>query len=100
MSIKKAKAIVTLEEFRLTESEIFRISSKYGVKTADELDMLIADGKLTENKVGEDVFLLDHLISEKERLERSLKKLSIKRSQVWESLQDLLGLRKPNIRTS
>lgn len=100
MSTKKAKVILTLEELRLIESEIFRISSKYGVKTADELDKLIANGRLTEDKVGEDLFSLDHLITEKEKLERTLKKLSIKKSKVWESLQDLLELRKPNIRTS
>lgn len=100
MSTKKAKAILTLEELRFVESEIFRIASKYGVKTADELDKLIASGKLTEDKVGEDLFLLDHLIMEKDKLEKTLKKLSIKKSQTWESLQDLLGLRKPNFRTS
>ena len=99
MSTKKAKAILALEELRLIESEIFRVASKYGVKTADELDKLIANGKLTEDKVGEDLFLLDHLITEKEKLEKTLKKLSIKKSQAWESLQDLLGLRKPSFRT-
>ena len=48
----KAKAIVILENLRLVESEIFRVASRYGVKSVDELDNLIAKGKLSEGKVG------------------------------------------------
>ncbi len=96
----KAKAIVTLENLRLVESEIFRIASGHGVKNVDELDDLIAKGKLSEGKVGEDLFRLDHLISEKDRLEKELKKLSVKKSYAWKSLQDLLELPKRNFQTS
>jgi len=96
----KAKAIVILENLRLVESEIFRVASRYGVKSVDELDNLIAKGKLSEDKVGEDLFRLDHLISEKARLEKELKKLSVKKSYAWKSLQDLLELPKRNFQTS
>ena len=96
----KAKAIVTLENLRLVESEIFRIASKHGVKNVDQLDSLIAKGGLSEERVGEDLFRLDHLISEKERLEKELKKLSIKKSDTWKSLQDLLELPRRNFQTS
>jgi len=96
----KAKAIVTLENLRLVESEIFRVASRHGVKSVDELDNLIAKGKLSEGKVGEDLFRLDHLISEKARLEKELKKLSVKKSYAWKSLQDLLELPKRNFQTS
>lgn len=97
MNIKnKSNAIITIEKLRLVESELFRLSSKYGVKTVDGLDKLIAKGKLTEKKVGEDFFLFDHLLEEKETLEKKLKELSINKNSLWESLQSLLGLRKLN----
>ena len=96
----KAKAIVILENLRLVESEIFRVASRHGVKSVDGLDNLIAKGKLSEGKVGEDLFRLDHLISEKVRLEKELKKLSVKKSYAWKSLQDLLELPKRNFQTS
>lgn len=95
----KAKAIVAIEKLRLLDSEIFRVTSKYGIKTIGELDKLVAAGKLSEKDVGEDVFVLDHLLSEKKKLEKELRSLSIHKSKVWESLQDLLELRKPNFRT-
>lgn len=96
----KASAIVTIEKLRFLESEIFRIASKYGIKNIDELDRFIASGKLTEEQVGEDLFLLDHLLSEKDKLEKKLKNLSVKKSQVWENFQNLLGLQKPNFQMS
>ena len=47
----KAKAVITLENLRLIESEIFRITSRYGIKTIDELDSLLKKGKLSEKEV-------------------------------------------------
>jgi hypothetical protein len=95
----KGETIVILEKLRLIESEIFRLSSKYGVKTVDDLDNLIAKGKLSENDVGEDLFILDYLLEEKNKLEKELKKLSLKKTSVWENLQNLLELPKLNFRT-
>jgi hypothetical protein len=95
----KGETIVVLEKLRLIESEIFRLSSKYGVKTVDDLDNLIAKRKLSENDVGEDLFILDYLLEEKNKLEKELKKLSLKKTSVWENLQNLLELPKLNFRT-
>ncbi len=92
----KGAAIILIEKLRLVESELFRLASKYGVKTVDELDKLIEKGKLTEKKVGEDLFLFDHLVSEKATLEKELAKLSIDKSSIWDSLQSLLGLQRLN----
>lgn len=62
----KSKAIILIERLRLIESEIFRLSSKYHVKTVDQLDARIKTGKLSEKLVEEDLFLFDHLLAEKE----------------------------------
>lgn len=95
----KSKAIIVIENLRLIESELFRLGSKYGVKTIDELDASIADGKLTEEAAGEDLFRFDYLLSEKDSLEKDLHKLSIPKSTIWASLQHLLGLRKLSLQT-
>ena len=44
----KSRAIVLIEKLRLVEAEIFRLASKYGVKSVDELDSFISKGKVTE----------------------------------------------------
>lgn len=95
----KAKTILLIEKLRLIESEIYRIVSKYGVKNIDELDRLIQKGTLSEEKVGDDVFIFDNLLSEKEELEKELEKLSVKRTLVWENLQNLLELQKLSFQT-
>ena len=95
---KKAKAVILIEKIRLTESELFRICAKYGVKTVDELDHQIKTGKLSEKFVGDDLFTFDHLLVEKESLERELAKLHIKKSEIWKNLQHLLGLPKLSFR--
>lgn len=63
---KKAKIILTVEKLRLIESELFKLTSKYGVKTIDELDNLVAKGKLAEAAIGDDLFVFDRLLLEKE----------------------------------
>lgn len=88
----KAKLIILLERLKLIESEIFRLSSKYGIKTVEELDHLLEKGKISEKEVGDDLFLFDHLLEEKEKLEKELKNYSISKKSVWENLQNLLGL--------
>ena len=96
----KSKAIILIERLRLVESEMFRLSSKYGVKTIDELDNLIKKGKLSEEKLGDDLFLFDSLLEEKNQIEKDLAKLSISKKSTWENLQSLLGLPKLNMQTS
>lgn len=95
----KSKAIILIEKLRLIESELFRLSSKYGVKTIEELDSFITRGFITEEVAGEDLFRFDYLISEKESLEKDLQKLSIPKSSIWTSLQHLLGLQKLSLQT-
>lgn len=95
---KKAKAVILIEKIRLIDSEIFSLSVKYGIKTVNELDKKIKKGILSEKFVGEDLFTFDHLIAEKDILEQELTKLHIKKSQVWKSLQHLLGLPKLSFR--
>ena len=96
----KAKAVITLENLRLVESEIFRLTSRYGIKTIDELDKLLEKGKVSEKGIGEDLFRLDHLLEQRKTLEKNLKKLSINKSLAWKSLQDLLELPKQSFQTS
>jgi hypothetical protein len=72
----KTKAIILIEKLRLLETEIFRLASKYGVKSVDELDKLVEKGALSEEKLGEDFFVFDHLLEEKEKVEFVEKNIS------------------------
>ena len=95
---KKAEIILLTEQLRLIESELFILTSKYGVKTIEDMDKLISAGKLSEESVGEDLFTFDHLLAEKEKLEKKLSQLHIKKADIWKNLQHLLGLPKLNTR--
>ena len=94
----KSKVIILIEKLRLVESELFRLSSRYGVRTVDELDKLVEKGKISEKELGEDLFIFDNLLTEKEQVEKELKKLDIKKEAAWENLQSLLGLPKLSFR--
>ena len=83
---KKAKMIISIEQLRLIESELFRLTSKYGVKTIDDLDKQISTGKLSEESVGNDIFVFDYLLSEKQKVEKELYKLNVKKGNIWKSL--------------
>lgn len=96
---EKSRTILLIEKLRLIESEVFRLSSRYGVRTIDELDHLIETGNLSEKEVGDDVFLFDYLLEQKDSLEKELKKLEISKSEVWKNFQDLLELPKLSLRT-
>lgn len=91
---KKAKTILFIERLRLIESELFRLASKYGIKTIEDLDKLIAKGELSEKAAGEDLFTFDHLLSEKAEVEKKLSVLHINKADIWKSLQGLLELPK------
>jgi hypothetical protein len=95
----KSKAIILIEKLRLLETEIFRLASKYGVKSVEELDKLVEKGKFSEEELGEDLFIFDHLIAEKEKIEKELKTLQINKANIWENFQNLLGLPKLSFRT-
>ncbi len=95
---QKAQIIIYIEQLRLIESELFKLASKYGVGTIEELDKLIIKGKLSEEAVGEDLFIFDHLLTEKEKTEKNLSKLNIKKGDILKNLQHLLGLPKLSFR--
>lgn len=96
---EKNKAIVLIEQLRLVESELFRLSSKYGVKTVEEFDVFITKGKFSEKEIGNNFFLFDHLIIEKEKIEKQLKSLNVNKENIWTNLQNLLGLPKLSLQT-
>ena len=95
----KSKAIILIEKLRLLETEIFRLASRYGVKSVDELDQLIEKGAISEEKLGEDLFVFDHLLEEKEKIEKELKALQINKANIWKNFQSLLELPKLSFRT-
>lgn len=95
---QKAQIIILTEQLRLIESEIFRLTSKYGVKTIDELDKLVYEGKLSEEMLGEDLFTYDYLLSEKKEKEKELLKYNINKEVIWKNLKNLIGLPKLNTR--
>lgn len=96
----KARAIISFENLRLIESEIFNLTSRYGIKSLEDLDKLLEKGKLTEKEMGEDYFKLDYLLSQRKEIEQELKKLSVSKSLAWTSFQDLLKLPKRSFSTS
>lgn len=85
---KKAKIILTIERLRFVENELFKLTSKYGVKDIEELDRRMAEGKLSESAVGEDIYLFDYYLAEKEVLEKQITKLDIKKQDIWKNLQN------------
>lgn len=58
---------------RLVESELLRLTQKYGVQTVEQLDVLVQHGHLHEDETFEDYFELDHLAAERDLLLESLK---------------------------
>lgn len=94
----KSRVIILIEKLRLLESEIFSLGAKYGIKTVDDLDLLIEKGILSEKDAGNDLYLFDYLLDEKENLEKELKRLNINKADIWQNLQSLLELPKLNIR--
>ncbi len=90
----KAKIVLLVEKLRLLESEIFRLSARHGIKTVNELDLLIEKGKISEEKIGEDLFAFDWLVSQKKEAERELKNMSFNLKNIWENFQNMLALPK------
>jgi len=57
------------------ESEIFRISQKYGVKSVLELDSKLKKGELNEEIVREDFMRLDNFESQRDEIIKALGKI-------------------------
>lgn len=93
----KAQAIILIEKLRLIEAELFRLSSKYGVKNVDDFDLKLKKGDLSEEAIGDDIFNFDNLIEQKEEIEGEIANLSISRENIWTSFQDMLALPKLNL---
>ncbi len=59
----------------MIESRIFTIAKKHGVKNVLDLDRNISKGLVSESDSYEDFFALDHLESEKEKIEYLLRSI-------------------------
>lgn len=61
---------------RRTEAEMFKLKTKYGVKTAAEMDDLYRQGVLEEEGSWEDFFKLDHLEYRHKKILQALDELN------------------------
>jgi hypothetical protein len=62
-------------KLRVTESELFSLASRYGVRTISELDAAIRSGRFHEPEAFEDYFRFDYLESERESVHELLGQL-------------------------
>lgn len=92
----KASEMLLLSEFRRIETEIFSLTEKYGVKSLKEMDNLIAKGKLSEEKAGEDFFKFDFLLERKKEIEKLLKSFKEKLDP-WAVITSFKGLPRLNL---
>lgn len=90
---EKASEMLLLSELRKIETEIFSISQKYGVRSVVQMDKYISSGKLSEENIGEDFFMLDYLVERKQEIEKILNK-SQERLDPWAVMTNFRGLPK------
>ncbi len=57
----------------LIEAEIAEILTKYGVRSAEELEEYIRKGKIAEHPAWEDLITLERLLEEKRKLSEALR---------------------------
>ena len=57
----------------LVEAEIAEILTKYGVRSAEELERYIRRGKVAEHPAWEDLITLEKLLKEKKKLSEALR---------------------------
>ena len=57
----------------LIEAEIAEILTKYGVRSAEELERYIRGGKVAEHPAWEDLITLERLLEEKKKLSEALR---------------------------
>ena len=62
-------------KLRITESELFSLARRYGVRTVLELDQAIQAGRFHEPEAFEDYFRFDHLENEQSSLRELLAQL-------------------------
>ncbi len=62
-------------KLRVTESELFTLAERYGVRTVFELDVAVQAGRFHEPEAFEDYFRFDYLEGERESLRELLSQL-------------------------
>jgi hypothetical protein len=62
-------------KLRVTESELFTLAERYGVRTVFELDAAVQAGRFHEPEAFEDYFRFDYLEGERESLRELLSQL-------------------------
>ncbi len=72
--IQEGLKIFLERKLREIKSEIFRITGKYKIKSAEEFDQLYKTGQTEEKDSWNDYQTLDHLEFKKEEIERLLLK--------------------------
>jgi hypothetical protein len=60
---------------RQVEAQLFLLGTKHGVRTVQELDAAIQEGKIREAEGFEDFFALDHLEAERDKILEALNSL-------------------------
>jgi hypothetical protein len=60
---------------RQVEAQLFLLATKHGVRTVQELDAAIQQGKIREAEGFEDFFAFDHLEAERDKILEALNSL-------------------------
>ena len=60
---------------RQVEAQLFLLAAKHGVRTVQEFDAAIQQGKIREAEGFEDFFALDHLEAERDKILEALNSL-------------------------
>jgi len=60
---------------RQVEAQLFLLATKHGVRTVQEFDAAIQQGKIREAEGFEDFFALDHLEAERDKILEALNSL-------------------------
>jgi hypothetical protein len=60
---------------RQVEAELFQLATKHGVRTVQEFDAAVKQGRIRETEGFEDFFSLDHLEAERDKILEALNSL-------------------------
>jgi len=72
---KDSLKVFLRKELLDVEAQMFKISTRHGVRSVFEFDELLRAGKIMEEDILDDFMELDHLESRRDELARALKKL-------------------------
>jgi len=62
-------------ELKIVEAQLFSLATKYGIKTIEEFNRAVEQGKFREKETFEDYFAYDNLEAQKKRFLRILESL-------------------------